>query len=67
MGLVSFKGGDFDKELNNKAKHQEIVLAKYRLFCGQRNAEVMFTVCKAKRQREECQRICSEAKKFMGI
>jgi len=65
--LRKYKHRDINKELLETVEHQRVLIENHRLFCGQRNTEVMFTGCKARRSRKECHRICSEAKRFMGI
>ena len=64
--LREIKNRDWDKELAQKVNHQEIVLAKYRLFCIQKQTDIMFSVCKARRFRKECPRLCGIAKDFVG-
>jgi len=65
--LRELKEQDYDKELAQKVGHYSIVLSKYRLFCIQKNTDIMFTVCKGRRFRKECLRLCVEARRFMGI
>lgn len=64
--LREYKHKDLNYEWKQQLQHQELIIAKHRLFCVQKNTEIMFTVCKARRSRKECPRLCGSAKDFVG-